>query len=226
MRIASGVYHYKLGIRDTLVRESWTIERQNGQEIVKVLRDAAAFQSKLSSEIVLEKGKIIGQTINWENANPKHVQKAKASYKVTGQALEIEREIDGKPYSETLTMQQDTILSSLMRVTVGLILKQLLQFPAGSSLIVPNILRADDSVNILGAHIENRQAKLLSNEPIDAGGKLYQAKCFSYTGDLYDDSARFWIDKHDILLRYTWKQADGMAWDVQLHNYERMKESE
>lgn len=221
MKIASGVYHYKLGIRDTLVRESWAIERENGQEIVKVLREAAAFQSKLSSEITLKDGKIIGQTIDWENGNPNHVQKASASYMLEGKQLAIQREIDGKHYSETIEMQDDVILSSLMRVTVGLILKQLLAFPNGSRLIVPNILRADDNVNLLGAHVENRKAKLLSNEPIDAGGKLYQAKCFSYTGDLYDDSARFWIDKHDILLRYTWKQQDGMAWDVQLYDYHR-----
>ena len=108
-----------------------------------------------------------------------------------------------------------------MRIGIGYVLTKLATFAEGTSVLIPNIKEPNNADVLLSAHFEHRQAKELSTEPVVSGGKMYQSKRYQYVGELYDEQAQFWLDKHDILLSYTWKQSDGLQWRVDLHDYIR-----
>lgn len=221
--IASGSYHYLLGANDTYIREPWTIhERPNTERIIRVERDASAFKANLLTEIHMRTDEIFAIEIRWKNSNEGFVQNATASYYLEGNDLSIIRTCDGKIYREKHDLNDDTLISPLMRIGIGFVLTKLVNYPNGTTVLIPNITKPSDSDGLLGAHFEQRKAKQFAYEPMETGGKLYQATCFQYTGELYDEDARFWLDKHKILLRYTWKQSDGMMWDVQLHDYNQV----
>lgn len=220
--LVSGTYHYNLGANDTFIREPWTIhELRNADHVIRVERDATVFNATLLTEITMRSDKISGIEIHWKNTNENIVQEASASYHFEGNELNIERICDGTTYSEKHSVDKNTLISPLMRIGIGFVLTKLVNYPDGTTVLIPNITKPQAGNVLLGAYFDQRKAKQLAYEPMETGGKLYQTTCFQYTGDLYDEDARFWLDKYKILLRYTWKQSDGMTWDVQLHDYIR-----
>jgi len=219
---AQGVYHYALGGKDTQIREPWTIHnREDGTRITRIERDASFYKAKLLAEIHATDGAITSLDIRWENGNDNMVASATASYQFAGNQLQITRTCAGKAYEELHTLDDSVIISPLMRIGIGYVLTKLVQYPQGTNVLIPNIKEPNNPDTLLAAYFEHRQAKELSTEPVVAGGKMYQAKRYQYIGELYDEDAKFWLDKHDILLSYSWKQTDGMQWMVDLHDYVR-----
>ena len=221
----SGVYHYHLGGKDTHIREPWTIhEKSDGTRITRVERDASFFKANLLTEVVTSAGKISRIDIRWQNGDEKLVSEATATYIFDGNDLQISRVCDGQSYEEQHSLSDDVLISPLMRIGIGYVLTALVKYPEGTQVLIPNIKEPGNPDKLLSAYFERRQAKELSTEPVVAGGQMYQSKRYQYVGELYDEDAQFWLDKHDILLSYSWKQSDGMKWLVDLHDYERQYE--
>ena len=222
MLFAKGNYHYSLGSSDTQIREPWTIHvDKQGNRITRIERDAQVFKAQLLTEIHVSQDKFTRIEIRWKNGSDNMVADASATYEFSGNELDISRQCDGQSYSSQHTLTDDIIVSPLMRIGIGYVLTKLVKYPNGTTVLIPNIKEPSNPDAILSAYFEKRQAKELSTEPVIAGGKNYQAKRYQYVGELYTDDANFWLDKHDILLRYTWKQSDGMRWNVELHDYSR-----
>lgn len=219
---AKGDYHYSLGNNDTKIREPWTIhDDKQGNRITRIERNATIFKAQLLTEIHVSQAKLTRIEIRWKNDNDNIVAEASATYKFSENELNIIRQCDGQTYSASHKLTNDIVVSPLMRIGIGYVLTKLVKYPNGTSVLIPNIKEPANPETLLAAYFENRKAKELSTEPVMAGGINYQARRYQYIGELYTEDANFWLDKHDILLRYTWKQSDGMRWNVELHDYSR-----
>ncbi len=219
---AKGVYHYRLGDNDTHIREPWTIHEQaDGTFITRVERDATVFKANLLVEIRSKQSQISNIGIRWTNENEHMVSEATASYEFSEHNLTITRKCEGKQFTENHTLESGVVVSPLMRIGMGAVLTKLVNYPDGTQVLIPNIKEPDNPDVLLSAYFEERKATVLSTETITAGGVVYQAKRYQYIGELYDESAQFWVDEYGVLLRYTWQQPDGKQWQIDLHDYVR-----
>ena len=220
--IAYGVYHYYLGDEDSHINESWRIvEQENGERITWCERDAPTFQTKLITKTHTTNGLITKIEIDWHNKQPNVVHRAHATYQIHDQLLRVERSCDGAQSVEEAELSPDVLIFPLMRIHTGDILAALAQYPHGTKILVPNIREPNNPDVLLQAYFEHRQAKELRQETIEIAGTKYATRLYQYLGAEYTEDAQFWVDTHNVLVRYRWTQANDMDWQVDLVEYVR-----
>lgn len=218
MRIASGNYAYYLDGEDTSITESWTIDKDaDGKIIVHAIRDAQVFQSRIEVSAIKQSGLITSFQVTWENGGDGMVRHVHTDYQISQDIVNVSRAVNGNKKSYTFNYPIMPIISPLMRVFMGDAIVKLSKQAEGATVLIPNITDPTNAGTLLLPKIEQRQAKMLHAEELELAGQSISGDCYSYTGELYDENARFWLDEHFTLLRYTWGQ-----WDVFLDRYERM----
>ncbi|GAB1422409.1 hypothetical protein MASR2M15_26400 [Anaerolineales bacterium] len=220
--VASGIYHYFLGGQDTGIRESWaSYQLSDGSEIIRVERDAAAYRSRIALDIYQHDDQISKIEIQWQNQNPGLVQSAQAFYHFHADSLTISRVCDDHPYKETYQLPPGMLVSPLMRVTMGPLILKLVEMDT-ASVLIPDIRDAQNPGTLLSAHVEERQAKYLEADPIQIADQHYDTHRYQYTGDLYTEAAKFWVDPSTkILMRYAYPQTDTDLWVIELHHFQQ-----
>ena len=218
MRITSGNYAYYLDGKDTSITESWTIDKDDqGKIVVHAIRDAQVFQSRIEVSATKQSGLITSFQVTWENGGDGMVKHVHTNYQISQDVVNVSRAVNGNKKSHTFNYPTPPIISPLMRVFMGDTIVKLSKQDDGATVLIPNITNPMNTGTLLLPKIEQRQAKMLHTEELELVGRSISADCYSYTGELYDENARFWLDEHHTLVRYTWGK-----WDVFLDQYQRM----
>ena len=217
MLIARGAYAYRRNGEYAGVRESWSIHRDDhGRNITQSARDASAYQSTILVNALTEAGALTTVDIDWRNGAEGMVRKASAAYQFSPGAASLRRNINGVDDTHRFVYSPMPLVSPLLRVFTGAVIMKLADAGAPLDVLVPNITDPADARALLTPKIEKRRAAFLHTEDLSVDGKTIPARCYSYISEQYDDTARFWIDAHQLLVRYTWG-----SWDVILEQYER-----
>ena len=217
MLVAEGAYAYVHQGQDAGVTESWSIRQDDqGHLITQSIRDASAYHSRIEVNAVAHANAVTAFDVVWRNHNSGMVNSASARYQLSGMTIHIRRAINNADEAHRLKVAAPPIMFPLMRVFTGDVIVKLAQSDAPLDVLTPNIANPADAANLLMPKIEPRRAAFLHTEDLEIAGKMTSARCYSYISEQYDDKARFWVDAHRLLLRYTWGQ-----WDVFLDRYDR-----
>ena len=218
MLIAEGNYAYRLNGEDAGVTESWSIRQNNdGKIVTNSIRDASQYKSKIEVNAVSQAGVITAFDVIWHNGMDNMVEQAEANYQILDNTVKLRRVINSNDETYKFDYATLPIVSPLMRVFTGDVIIKLSKFDTPTDVLIPNITNPADKNQLLLPKIEQRHAKLLHRENLEIAGKIISTECYSYIGEQYGDDARFWVDAHGLLVRYTWGQ-----WDVFLDHYERL----
>lgn len=205
--IAAGRYQYLVNDVDTGITEPWTIHQQpDGTRITRVERDTGAHNIRILLQVIERQQTITQFDIVWKDSNKNF--EANAHYESVGDSWQISRTVDGVQHQESVPITADLLVFPLMRVFTGGVLQRLSTLDSSRVVLVPNIIKASDKVNLLAPYLEHRTAKAIEQNDNQT---VYQ-----YLAENYDDSARFYVNQAGILTRYTFTQSDGGKWDVRL----------
>lgn len=224
----SGRYRYLLNGEPTEVEETFSVPADRKQPTTSrrtapggvVLSASATWSEAMSASISL--------SFISDSSPPVQVE-----YELTDGHLRA-RGTESRPLdlgslraTPTVGSSFDAILSPLLRVFQGPTIAEVLH-SGGASLVIVPALDPTNSETLLEPRLQYRTANVTGSEPITeqssssrkvgadastfADGQL--RKC-SYVGGNYDDSAEFWLDIRDRLVRYVFPQA-GDIWEVRL----------
>ena len=222
---AQGTYTYFLNDEPAHIEEPWSIfDYLDGRRVTRAARAVATAGAYILLEATERNGRISEFEIQWRHNGPHAARRAHAHYHIKPDAVLIERKIEERePLREQLTVSADLIVSPLMRVFQGRVIRQAARLGGGQpvSVLAPWILDPSNRELLLSGILDHRSAKALGAEVVTIGERTYHTEKYQYVGGNYDDAAEFWIDAHDILLRYCWRQDANKLWDVRLTEYER-----
>ena len=186
--------------------------------VIESERHAPAFKSRIAAKALYQNERISHFEIEWENRNKDAVQFANAHYQFTSSEILVTRDIDGGHFLETLPMPEVSVVLPLLRVFTGRAIRETFELGKGIHVpvLVPNIKDPTDNVQLLALELDMRFATVITNDFITIGDKDYQANTYRFTGGSYDETAKFWVDENDILLKYEWQQNPDLFWEVKL----------
>lgn len=219
---AAGVYLYHVNEQAVGVRESWKQHLQRDGSIkTRVERSAAAYGSQIWVESTAKSGNISVFDILWRNNSEKAVPQAAASYQITDETVSLTRTIaDRAPITETYAKPAGMIVSPLMRVYIGSVIRSLLSYgDAGAPVLVPWIIDPSNDKLLLSPIFDRRSAREIGTEVVQVDESSHRAMIYEYIGGNYQEGTRFWVNDHDMLLRYIWQANDTTLWDVRLAEY-------
>lgn len=221
--ITSGKYHYWMNGTQADITESFRIfSNGTADTVIESFRHAETFGSRINVIAHYTEHRLTRFNVEWENKNPNAVQFANAHYQFIENKIIVNRNIDEQAFLETLPMPEIFTVLPLLRVFTGKAIRQ--SFALGNGVripvLVPNIKNPNDNVQLLTLELDLRSATKLESETITIADKKHQADLFNFHGGNYDQSAKFWIDEHDLLLKYEWQQGD-VFWEVKLTTLDR-----
>jgi hypothetical protein len=226
--VASGVYVYFLNEQPTGVTESWSIHRlPDDSYCTRAERDArAAFGTTIRveafSQTPLATDDLQRFTVTQYNANHAATSDVRAEYLFANQTAIVTRSVNGQVMpSEELSLPANTVVSPLMRVFLGPVIRQVLAHGNGQPVpvLVPSLEQMLDPETLLRPLFDFRQAALLGTEDIEVDGRWLPARRFQYLSNHYDAESQFWLDETDLLLRYRFVQSSEQIWDTRLTTY-------
>jgi hypothetical protein len=226
--VASGNYVYSLNEQPAGVTEPWSIHRlPDGSYCTRAERDArAAFGTTIRveafSQTPLATDDLQRFTVTQCNANHAATSDVRAEYLFTNQTVIITRSVNGQVMpSEELSLPKNTVVSPLMRVFLGPVIRQVLARGKGQSVpvLVPSLEQMLDPDTLLRPLFDSRQAAVLGAEDVEVDGRLLSARRYQYLSNHYDAESQFWLDENDLLLRYRFVQSSEQVWDTRLTTY-------
>jgi hypothetical protein len=113
---------------------------------------------------------------------------------------------------EPLAIAGDGVLSPVLRVFQGPAIAACLAAGGPLDVVLVDIADPDDETSLLAPVVQARRAERRGVEHV--GGQPLR-RC-AYLGGNYDESADFWLDERDRLVRYRWVDPGGATWDVLL----------
>jgi hypothetical protein len=217
---ARGRYAYWLNGEPLDMAETWAIyaEADGGRRIWSE-RVAPAFGAHIEVEAWERAGRIAQVEVQWQNSNPKAVSTAHAKYTIDESTITVSRTIHGAEQHEQLSAPPKLVVSPLMRIFQGPVIRQVAAVGHSQPVpvFVPWIIDPTDAGRLLTAHIDYRSAQAVGN-PVGLDGRAAQP--YHYRGGNYDDTAEFFIGEDDRLLRYTFRESAEKVWDVYLKSEE------
>jgi hypothetical protein len=230
MLLASGVYVYFLNEQPAGVTEPWSIHRlPDGSYCTRGERDArAAFGTTILveafSQTPLATDDLQRFTVAQFNANHAATGEVRAEYLFSGKTVTVTRSVNGQAMkTETLDLPENTVVSPLMRVFLGPVIRQVLARGNGQAVpvLVPSLEQMPDPDTLLRPLFDARQAAFPGTEDIELDGRRLPARRFQYLSNHYDAQSQFWLDDEDVLLRYRFVQSAEQVWDTRLTAYQR-----
>ena len=233
--LASGVYVYFLNDQPTGVTEPWSIHRwPDGSYCTRVERDArAAFGTiilvEAFSHTPLATDGLQRFVVKQFNANHAATNDVSAAYSFADQmcalAVTVARSVNGQALPrEELSLPENAVVSPLMRVFLGPVIRQVCELGKGQPVpvLIPSLENMLDPDTLLRPQFDYRQAALLGNEDLEIDGRVWPARRFQYLSNHYDAQSQFWLDEADVLLRYRFHQSAEQVWDTRLTAYQRL----
>jgi hypothetical protein len=225
--VASGVYYYFEDEKPSGMVEHWSIYQLPDQsQIVRVDRDGRDSPSKTSLLIETLRsadGKIERCDIRFYYPNSeKKMQEARATYNFTDEHVEIGRILGShERIDEVVKLPLQTVIYLLAHILTGDVIKRLAARENEKGFVfLPRIADLNDS-QLLGGLVEERSAHFLGDETIDINGKVYATHHYQFIGGNYQESSSFWLDDHDVLVRYRYQSSDQHIWTTILKQYAR-----
>jgi hypothetical protein len=226
--LASGVYVYFLNEQPTGVTEPWSIHRlPDSSYCTRVERDArAAFGMTILVEAFsrtwLATDDLQRFTVAQSNANHAATSEGRAEYLFSNKTVIVTRSVNSQVMpSEELSLPENTVVSPLMRVFLGPVIRQVLAHGKGQPVpvLVPSLEQMLDPETLLRPLFDARQAAMLGAENVEVDGRLLPARRYQYLSKHYDAESQFWLDENDLLLRYRFVQSSEQVWDTRLTTY-------
>ena len=226
--LASGVYVYFLNDQPTGVTEPWNIHHQpDGLYCTRVERNArTAFGTTILveafSQTPLATDGLQRFTVEQYNANHAATSDVRAEYLFANQFVTVARSVNGQAMAtEEIALPENTVVSPLMRVFLGPVIRQVLARGNGQPVpvLVPSLEQMLDPATLLRPLFDYRQAALLGNEDIEVDARLLPTQRFQYLSNHYDAQSQFWLDETNMLLRYRFHQSPEQIWDTRLTAY-------
>jgi len=212
----NGTYHYWMNGTLSDITETFRITTNGTTDtVIESERNAPTFNSRIAAKAFYKNGHIFRFEIEWQNENTGAVQFANAHYQFTENEILVTRDIDGMHFLETLPRPEAFTVLPLLRVFTGKAIRETFELGQGirAPVLVPNIKDPNDKVQLLALELDMRFATAIKKDTVSIGGEEHQAKIYRFTGGSYDETARFWVDENDILLKYEWQQGD-IFWEV------------
>ena len=234
LNLCSGHYAYSCNGEPQAIHESWSVSREpasglrivseriadSGQSILRVdgLYQLAATESPRSFRL--------------RNYEPELVElvflnsdgEVTASYQALDGRLRLQRTVNAKEIFPA-TVIESIPLFPLLRIFTGGIVRKLHARGEFAAVCVPDIRQGRNLDSLLIPLISQRHARFLQRGQIEIDGRPIGADCFEYRGGEYPPGTLFWVDDHDVLLGYEWKNPDNETWQVQLQAYQFSQDS-
>ena len=217
-----GKYFYWMNGKLTDITETFRIiSNGTSDTVIESERNAPTFNSRIAAKAFYKNEHITQFEVEWQNGNEGAVQFANAHYQFTSDNILVTRDIDGGHFLETLPRPEIFTVLPLLRIFTGKAIRQTFELGNGQRVpvLVPNIKDAKDKVQLLALEMDMRSANHIGQETVRIDKKEFIADTFNFTGSSYDETAKFWVDEHDILLKYEWQQGD-IFWEVKLVEYD------
>jgi hypothetical protein len=208
-QIAAGQYHYLRGGDLQPIEEHWSITQQDSQKTVIAQRTFETAHIECRAESA--HNAITAAHVMFRSGD--HV--VRADYDLIANRY-TRTQGSQSPVTLPLELPPNTVIMPIFRIFTGSVIRQIIAQGGEASVMVPNIVNPADHDSVLHPLIETRRAAVLTQETVEIDGVPIMADCCTYTSAQYDEHARFWIDGHDVLLRYTFNE-----WDVRLMAYVR-----
>lgn len=202
-----GSYIYRLNGEPAPVEESWEISNEAGA-VQYWNSERIAGDTRISVAAEVENGKVRQCGIRWKSGAAVAID---ATYRDTPDGLAWRR-TQGEEIGSGVVSGEATILYPLMRVFTGLVIAQLAQRGGEGPVLVPDI--GSSEVNrLLLPDLSQRRVALQGDDRLPDWPHCQR---WQFIGGRYDNTAAFWLDSDNRLLRYQWQQSPGQLWEVEL----------
>lgn len=223
--IASGMYQYFEDDRPAGVVEYWSIyQLPDNSEIVRVDRDGRAgkFNTSLLIEVLRNAdGHIERCDIRLYYPNTKMMSEARATYNFTDEQVEIGRVFHGERFDEVVNLPAQTVIYPLAHIFIGNVIAQLMKLEGHKGFVfTPNITDLNNP-NLLGGIVDERAVRFVRTESISINSKEYGTRHYQFIGGSYRQDASFWVDEYNVLIRYSYRDANDRVWTTLLTQYAR-----
>lgn len=213
--LASGIYTYYHNDKPTGAVEQWSIHQQPDEsQLIRVDRDARQphNMSLLLEALRGSSGQIERFDVYFMAGSAKPL---KASYIFFDGYVTVGRTLqDGQRRDEQIVLPSNVVIYPLMRVFTGPVIRQAAAQQGSVPVFLAWISDPADE-RFLSGMIDYRTANLV--EPTSA----QTTQAYQFTGGSYDSNARFWLDEHDMLLRYVYKKSEDNEESAVLTRYAR-----
>ena len=198
------------------------ISNGKSDTVIESERHAETFGSRIHVSAVYSKKKIKHFDVEWQNKNRNAVHYANAHYQFEEKEIPVHRNIDGQEFHERLPKPERFIALPLLRIFTGKAIRENYVLGRGDwvPVLVPNIQDPNDNVQLLALELSLRSVTYLGRDILVINNEEHTADVFNFTGGNYDQTAQFWVDENDILLKYQWQQGDTF-WEVKLTEINR-----
>lgn len=214
----NGTYHYWMNGTQADITESFRfISTPEADTVIESVRHAETFGSHIAVTATYHDSQLSHFDVEWQNDNPNAVKFASVHYQFDPNEINVYRNLDGREFHERLPKPEVFTVLPLLRVFTGRAIREVFQLGGGRRVpvLVPNIKNPNDNVQLLTLELDLRSAAKLDSETITIADEEYLADKFNFIGGNYDQSAKFWVDEDDLLLKYEWQQND-VFWEVKL----------
>ena len=220
--LSKGCYHYYRNGEKMPVVEPWSIHRQaNGDVVTRSERDSRSFGNQIRVHSVQSGALMSSFQVQWDRFEEGAIKTVYADYRMDSGLLELIRTgIDGESQRSSQSLPGGCVVSPLMRIYTGAVIQQLVK--AGKSpVLVPWIRDPEDTARLLEPLFSEREASFQAEENLSLAGCEQHARRYEYFGGEYQPGTLFWLDQHEVLLRYRWQQDERTLWETNLEEYQR-----
>ena len=218
----TGQYLYWMNGTQSDITESFRIiSNETADTVIESSRHTESFGSQIKVVAGYKENQLAHFDIEWQNTNPNAVQFANAHYQFDSNEIIVHRNLDGREFHERLPSPAIFSVLPLLRIFTGKAIRNTYELGHGGRIpvLVPNIKNPNDTVQLLALELDLRSASHLGHETLTLNESEHAADIFNFFGSNYDQSAKFWIDENDILLKYEWQQKPDLFWEVKLTQY-------
>ena len=195
-----GEYRYSLNDAVTAVQERWTRHQLGDTVLTRVARNAPDYDQRLEVQAWQRAGAFERVLVSWWGESNVGV----ADYWLLNGRWQLRRQINGVQFSDEL--DGGLLFYPFMRVFTGATIRGVMAAGGQADILLPSIEDPQSPRSMLAANIIRR-----SSECVDLA-----SQCYSFHGDRYDATARFWLGEQSLLLRYEWRQSEDQYWLVEL----------
>ncbi len=202
-----GFYIYFLDGKPTDILETWQVEPAPAGEIIRSERLAYGTSLGLSA---VKQGDSVTQ---FEARFMAQGNEIAASYEICGGQVNVRRMVNGICRETGLALNEPFLVFPLLRVFVGPIILHLAQTGQPQTVLLPWLMDPANEEKFLAPHTDLRAARRVQQGNPESA--------FSYTGEHYDESARFWVNEQTgLLTAYEWQQGK-QHWQVRCQTNEQ-----
>jgi hypothetical protein len=219
----NGTYHYWMNGTLSDITESFRfISNGTSDTVIESERHAPAFGSRIKVTAHYKANQLTHFNVDWQNDNANAVKFATAQYQFEENEILVHRNLNGREFHERLPKPQVFTVLPLLRIFTGKAIRETHALGQGRHVpvLVPNIKDPNDNIQLLALELSLRSVTHLGKETLTINNTQHPADIFNFFGGNYDQSAKFWVNKDDLLLKYEWQQGD-VFWEVKLVNYDR-----